>query len=228
MRLPNAAPGEGGRVDYEHFANWCIAAGQKHNAYIAGPCQWFVAHPSDRGTKPCLHWMTKKELPCRFCAMNKTPQEIGYQPVWREVDWRPMLVILYATEREHVERMELHERVVIGREVEIGARLWVRRCSNQEPRFTSSIPRRMVAQDITRCLLTIWKLPELTAWLQTRGASDKGMSLPAPAAPTPAAADVYTAPTADDVHDEYAAVLNRVKEHAAKLPGRNGKPAPKG
>lgn len=176
MRLPNAAPEEGPVIDFDYFNNWSVGGGEKHPAYFAGGTQWFVAHPSDLGSKPCLHWMTKGALPCRFCTGHKTPCQLGYVPLWRAVDSRPLFVIVYGEEREHVERLRLHERVCVGREKDKGARIWVRRTMEQEPRFQTALLRRMREQDITKSLLRIWKLPELVAWFFS--VSDTGVSLP--------------------------------------------------
>lgn len=240
MILPQAAPGEGGKKDHEHFSHWSIGGGERHHAYVAGKTQWFVAHPSDRGTKPCLHWMTKGELPCRFCALHKMPAEIGYVPVWRQVDWRPLVVIVYETEREWIDKLQLHDRVLIGRETELGARLWVRRTLDQEPRFSTTLPRRMVAQDITRSLIVLWKLPELTAWLQLRVSSDIALSLdprveaePQPVEEQPRdvpTVKVYQPPEPGGAAEALGAVFNRIKDKmGGKVaePSTNGKPGKK-
>lgn len=179
MRLPNAAPEEGARFDYDHFNNWQVKGGERHFAYYAGGAQWFIAHPSDRGTKPCLCWMTKNALSCRFCAANKCPVNLGYVPLWRAIDWRPLLVIVYQEEREWIDKLQLHDRVQLGREKESGARIWVRRCLDQEPRFSTTLARRMVTQDITPSLLRLWKLADLNAWLNSQ--SDNALSQPQPA-----------------------------------------------
>lgn len=221
MRLPQAAPGEGPKAEYEHFANWQVKGGEKHTAYIAGPAQWFVCHCSDRGTKPCLTWMTNDALPCRFCAMHKTPQTIAYVPVWRESDWRGMFVILYDTEREWVEPLVLHDRVQIGREREKGAQIWVRRCLQQEPRFNTTMERRRRPQDLTRNLLVIWKMPELVSWLHGQYSSDTAVSLdkpamhePPPVVPDPVAARMSATGAVDDA-------LERLQRRA-KEASRNG------
>lgn len=177
MRLPQAAPGEAGGPDFEHFTYWSIAGGQKHHAYLAGPCQWFVVHPSER-TKPCLHWMTKGEVPCTRCGGKKPKQLCGYLPVWRASDWRPKLVVVYEAEREWLEPLKLHARVLIGRENEKGAQLYVRATLDQNPPFNTTNERRKYPQDVWRSLLLAWELPELTNWFQCRRpVSDNVLSL---------------------------------------------------
>jgi len=235
VKVPKAAPGEGPKKDRDNFSYWSIAGGEKHTAYVAGPAAWVIAHPSDKGSKPCLEWMTGSALPCRFCALHKCPVEVGYVPVYREVDWRPMLVIVYRTEREWIDPLELHTRVTVGREKEKGAALWVRPCLNQEPRFASTLPYRKCAVDIDHSLLTLWKMPELVAWLHTARPSDTAVSLPVPTSPPPEVmhsleGDTAVRPgpyepdplTTDDV---FATTVNRIKEKASKWgpkPSKNG------
>lgn len=180
MRMPKAAPGEGPKKTGDKFVHWKgIAGGQRHFAYIAGPCHWVIGHPSDLGSKPCLTWATKSALPCRFCFAGKCPCEFGYLPVYRAQDYKPMFVIVYSEEREWVEQCKLHKRVQIGREYEAGARLWVRLATNQEPEFQTTLPYRKCAQELEDSLLAVWGMPELVAFLKC-GTSDNALSLAKP------------------------------------------------
>jgi len=226
VKIPQCTPGEGRKDDHIGFSYWRgITGGQKHFAYVAGAPVWLICHPSDKGTKPCLHWMTKGALPCRFCHASKMPQEGGYLPVWAAVNWSPKLLFLYGDEREHVEKLELHNRVIVGREVGKGERLYVRLAMNQEPTFDTTDPRKKVSRDITHSLLLMWKLPELVEWLAR--ASDNALS------PTPvplksdgkefdpmhqAAAKRATAKGATDgaATDDYTKIVNRVKDKTAE------------
>jgi len=148
---------------------------------------WVIGHPSDKGTKPCTDWMTESALPCRLCAMHKVPCELGYVPVYRASDWRPLCVIVYDDERQWIDGFETHQRVQIGREREKGARLFVRPCIEQEPRFTSTIDYRRFPQEVDDSCLVMWKMPELVQWLRCRTVSDNELSLSLDAAPAPAA-----------------------------------------
>ena len=238
MKLPNAAPGEGRQSDRDHWNNWEVAGGQKHHAYYAGGTQWFVAHPSDKGTKPCLEWMTGGKLPCRWCHAAKVPQQIGYVPVFRAVDYRPLFVIVYQEEREWIEMLRLHDRVQVGRESERGARIWVRVCLDQTPAFTTTLARRMVEADITQSLLTLWKLPDLTAWLTTT--SDNPVSIPLKAPETSKTqtttikirdeCEQYTGPLAGlaETEELYEVLKERIIERTKQnKPSANGKHKPK-
>lgn len=241
MKLPQAAPGEGGRNEYENWSYWSVKPGEDHFAYVAGYCKWFVCHPSER-TKPCLHWFTKGELPCKLCAKEKFTAEVGYLPVWRGTDWRPKLVVLYAPEREHVDRLRLHQRILVGRERESGAQVFVRVAANQEPAFNTTREERKRPADITNTLLTLWGIGELVVWLVGTGrVSDTVLSLDndasaeqgsgEPATSHKPDAQPYTGP--DPLHAAAAldGAVNRLTEHAAKWdaePSANGKHKPKG
>lgn len=236
MRIPQCAPGElpGGKRD--QFCNWKVAGGERHIAYVAGFTKWVIAHPSDRGTKPCLHWMTQGELPCKFCAANKCPCELGYVPLYRGIDARPMLAIVYSAERGTIDALELFDRVTVGREREKGAQIWIRRTMEQEPKWTTTLPHRKCAASPDASLLVLWGMPELVAWLQQTAGSDNAVSpapapAPAPAlpkktGPTPPVVRVYGGPEPADVPDTFGAVINRIKEKAGALdakPSANGK-----
>lgn len=237
MKIPNATPGEGARYAHDHFNNWSVKPGERHFAWYAGGAQWFVCHPSDRGTKPCLHWMTKGKLGCRFCGINKVPCQLGYAPMWRAVDIRPLFVIVYEEEREWIEKLELHDRVQIGREKDAGARIWVRVSVDQEPKFQTTLLRRTVKQDITASLLRLWRMPELVAWLT--GSSDNAVSLPPTVEELPDVPDTRTKAVdlegiARNCRFEEAKALAKAEqakknaEWCEKHRNGNGKPKPKG
>lgn len=167
MKMKKAAPEEGPKKTRDHFHHWKgIAGGEKHHAFLAGEVHWIVGHPSDKGSKPCLLWATDNALPCRFCAMGLEPCQLGYVPVYRATDYKTLFVIVYKEEREWMEQLEVHDRIVIGREKGLGARLFVRKSPVQEPEFSTTIDYRKCAQSIEDDLLVTWGLPELTAYLR--------------------------------------------------------------
>lgn len=242
MRLPQASPGEGGkRSNSEHWSYWEVGGGEKHFAYIAGPTQWFVVHPSSR-TKPCLTWMTNGSIACARCAQEKPTDECGYVPLWRGVDWRPLFVVVFGPEREHIDQFALHQRVVIGREKGVGARVWIRTAIDQEPKFNTTVARRREAQDITDSLITIWNIAELRVWLSSRhGVSDnavshapeklEGTNDDVPATARKDAVSSYARPGDGAMLSGSDEAVNRLLQHARRFgdePSSNGKPKPKG
>lgn len=231
MNVPKAAPGEGPKKERDHFPHWSIGGGERHFAYIAGATAWVIAHPSDKGTKPCLCWMTDNALPCRLCAMGKCPARVGYVPVYRAIDWKPLLVIVYDEEQEWIDKCDTHDRVQIGREREKGARLWVRKCADQEPKYATTVARRQHAQDVDESMLTLWKMPELIAWLQCRRVSDNAVTLAPreaskPPASAPAGVKPYVPPddgAADQRLVDYPALAKRIARGEPVKPSGNGR-----
>lgn len=217
MKLPELTPEEGVRDRREHFSNWAIAGGEKQHAYVAGRTWWGKCHPSDKGSKPCLLWMTKNHLPCRFCACGKEAVTMGYSPVWRAVDWRPKFVIVYGPEREHIDPLTTHDRVLIAREKGDGESIYVRRCLEQTPKFVTTLAHRMLPQDVADSLLVIWKISELVSWLKCQPVSDNALSLTK-------AVVVDHAPTESE--ELYGELVNRIKGRGDK-PSQNGKAQPK-
>jgi len=235
MNLPNAAPGEGPIKVRDNFSYWAIGGGEKSAAYVAGPTRWVIGHPSDKGSKPCLTWLTNGNLPCRFCHLQKCPVQLGYVPVYRAVDWRPLLLIVREDMREWCEKFETHMRIIVSREREKGAGLCVRPALDQEPAFCSTIDYRTREQDCQHSLLTLWKMPELVAWMQCGVTSDNAVSLSKPNAltsqgeqfggMTKAAAQKYTPPDPLDANEAFVASVNRLKNKGVAIdakPSKNG------
>jgi hypothetical protein len=242
MPLPNAAPGEGPVRAYTHFRYVGTPTGGRWNAWVAGPCQWFIAHTKGK-SKPCLEKMTKGVLSCPRCAQVAQPQMIGYLPLYRQVDAANVLVIVYELERPFVDVLETHQRVQIGREDEQSDSVWVRAALSPEPKWQTTQPERKVAADCTETLLRMWAIPELTQWYrECCQPSDNAMSLPTGVAVRPDGkpfspmmqaaakrhgADVVgvpdTAATFDAAYAKMAA-----KKAALDKPGENGHTKPKG
>lgn len=163
MSLPKAPPGEGGRSSYTHFHYCATDPAKQWHAWIAGACEWYECHPSKR-TKPCVHIMTSGTLPCKYCAMGLPIETCGYQSLYREVDARPVFVVLHNYTRERVDSLKLHERVVVGREASQSDGVWVARALKPQPLFVTTLKERMRPSDLTETLLRVWGLPELVEW----------------------------------------------------------------
>lgn len=212
MQMPKAGPGDGPKKVCDSFHHWKgIEGGQRHFAYVAGDAHWIIGHPSDKGSKPCLEWATKKTLPCRFCALGKVPCQLGYVPVYRATDYKTLYVVVYGEEREWVEKCGLHDRVLIGREVGKGCRLFVRKQLVQDPEFQTTLSYRKCKQSVEDSLLLTWGIPELTAYLRC-AVSDNAVSLAKPAA-------VDHTPTESE--ELYGELVNRIKGRADR-PSQNG------
>ncbi|PZU56194.1 MAG: hypothetical protein DI547_17110 [Sphingobium sp.] len=149
-------------------------------AWIAGPCHWYLCHSKGK-TKPCLHHMTNGALKCPRCEVGEHAEEVGYLPLYRMLDGKPVMVIVHEASREQIDGLKLHAPVQVGRGAERSDPVWVQPML-VAPRYTSSIADRLKPAKLTPSLLKIWKVPGLMEWLLKRGAA------PAIAAPDETAA----------------------------------------
>lgn len=186
MPLFQTPPGKGGKPRREHWTYTPTPNGTNWHAYIAGPCLWFDCHTKGR-TKPCLHTVTNGALTCEKCSPFEVPEEVGFQPLYREDTGKPVVVVVHEYSRDQVDALRFHQRVVVGREKLIGSPLWIHKALHHEPRYTSSLPHRMRPADPTESLVRLWGMPELVEWFyKQRGPSDTAVSLPQPPPSAPA------------------------------------------
>lgn len=163
MSLPQIpSEGEAGRA-YTHFHYCSTEPGKKWHAWVAGPSMWFFSHPSKR-SKPCLKVLTSGKLDCPRCASDVVPQWLGYLPLYREVDARPVMIVLHEYTREQVEKLRLHERVIVGREDSQSDGVYVTPALTHNPVFQSTLKERLKDADLSETLLRVWNIPELTQW----------------------------------------------------------------
>lgn len=179
-----------------------------------------------------------------MCESGQLAEETGYQPLYREVDAKPVMVIVHGYAREVVDAIGLHKRVLVGRGSDITDGVYVIPALQPLPRYHSTLPERMVPADLTETLLRVWRMPQLVDWYQqTQGR---------PATPASAGVKPKTAPLKSDgqpfsdwtkkaaekaAQDNAAGgdgevfdvlkerMLNKVRE---KEPSTNGKHPPKG
>lgn len=146
-----------------HFRYVGTKIGSTWHGWIAGPPQWYWCHTMHR-TKPCLKELTDGQVECALCGQARAPQNVGYLGVYREVDAKPVLVVLHDEQMERADQLRLHERVLIGREDNAADGVWVSPALKPQPAYHTTLKERMVACDLTNTLLKLWALPELTAW----------------------------------------------------------------
>lgn len=169
MSLRKGTPGEGWTGACDSFSYTSVAPGLKgwFTGWMAGPVYWTLAHEhTDRtpGTKPCLDWMTEGAVRCPRCNTKKLPVWIGYLPLYREQDLKPVFVILHQNALDQVEGLSYPDHLVVGR-VEDKSGVFVRK-SDTAARFSTSHANRKVEFDITRDLVPMWRLPQLEEWLE--------------------------------------------------------------
>lgn len=180
MGFHQTPPGEGSQGSGVHFSYMGTKNNAKWHAFCAGPCVWLECHPHKK-TKPCCDKITRGELLCPFCGSMPPAKTMGFLPVWREVDYRPGCVVLYENQRELVDRFELHERIMMGRESEQSDGTWVARALSPGKRFETTSLVKKLRHDICPSLLRMWKIPTLNAWWEVseKKRSDSPLSLPA-------------------------------------------------
>ena len=231
MPLPQASPGgERGRA-FEHHRYVPTKCGSEWFAYVAGPCQWFWCHTKGR-CKPCLTAMTGGELLCPRCGQITPPQVVGYLPLYRASDSRPVMVIVYECIREKVDVLPHHRRVIVKRQAQQTDSVFVVPTMERTPAFHTTMHCRQRPVDITDTLLRLWQIPELVTWYaETHGKSVNAVSLPAVAKPAEEptqsngkpfspfyrnAAVRAEASVTDDVNSAMQRTLRRVKAKEAK------------
>jgi hypothetical protein len=161
--IKQASPGEGGRKARAHFTYVPTDPKRPWNAYVAGPCMWFTCHTKGR-SKPCLESVTDGELTCPRCNELDPPQDIGYQPLYRAADSKPVMVIVHDYTREIVDSLRFHSRVLVSRGHAASDGVMVNPALDQLPKFQTALPERMRAAQPIESLLRLWGIPELIQW----------------------------------------------------------------
>lgn len=173
MTLRKGTPGKGGGLRPDSFSYTPVGYGLKNSfsAYVAGETYWCEeAHehkpPAFRGSQPCLHWITNGELRCERCRKQPAVLTLGWLPLWREQDHSPIMVILHQDVFDLVRDLRFGQSVTVGRVSEKSS-VYVR---PTEPVswFKSANPFRQRAVDITKDLLTMWRLEDLNEWLRRK------------------------------------------------------------
>jgi len=175
MPIPQQPPEEGGTVRHVQFRYVPTETGTQWKAYVAGKPHWFTAH-TKRRTKPCLHVMTRGELICTRCTADNPARKVAYLPLYREVDTKEVMVILYEHQYDALAALTLHQRVIIGRENQQSDAVWVAPNPAKGQTFHSTFRWKYQNVDLTQSLLILWGLPELVSWYNaTHGAGAKPM-----------------------------------------------------
>jgi hypothetical protein len=180
MPVPKIPSGWGGESAYVHFKYVGTPCGKRWQAWVAGPTVWIVGHTKGR-TKPCLDVMTGGCLLCSRCAQIEPPKKVGYVPLYRMSDAKPVVVIVYEEEEQYTDRLVTHQGVTVAREIEQSDSIFVRAIIGDYPSYKTTLHVRQRAVDCTQSLLAMWAIPEWTAWC--RGSF--GQAMAAPPTPTP-------------------------------------------
>lgn len=186
MALRKGTPGKGGNTRTDSFSYVPVAPGLKSGftGWLAGEPYWCdEAHEhskADPGTKPCLHWMTEGQLDCPRCRRVRPVRCIGWVPLYREQDHKPIIVIVHESAASLLAKLAHPTMVLVGR-VAASDSVFVRRNDTQTLMRTESDARKSPV-DITRDLLMMWNIPALTEWTlkhrdREQASSDSPVSL---------------------------------------------------
>lgn len=180
MRVPSAPRRTGARNKPVHFTYLPIEPNAPFEAYTAGPIWWGPLHML-KPSKPCVYEITSGAVRCRFCASSKRPLAVmkGWVPVYRRQETLAQLVCVDEAQRDQLDALALHTKVVVGRGKGKGVGVYVQLCTNPEPKYVTTLPERQVAADVTESLLTMWNIPELNSFFGRAVASDNPLSLAA-------------------------------------------------
>lgn len=221
MGLRQSPPGDRGDRGHIYWQHVSTPRGIKAwTAWIAGPVLWFKCHQLKR-TKPCIEEITDGELECPWCAGGVPKHTMGYIPLYRELDAKPCYELLYDDAREDLDRLKLHERVMVGRGPGKTDTVYVMKCSVQTPVWQTRDPQRMRPADLTTSLLRMWAIPILIQWYS----ETERVSIPAPKATALTTDTAVTLPEAvaakevppedqGDVGPMYTAAMRRAKERS--------------
>lgn len=164
MGLRQSPPGGGpGRPTYWTHVRTPRGMKAAWHAWVAGPIHWYVCHDLKR-TKPCVHQVTNGEVSCAWCDGLIPTSTKGYIPLYRYPDGKPVYELLYDDAREELDKLKLHERVMVFRGPLQNDIVHVLRLSEQSPAWQTSDAEKRGPRDITVSLLRMWKIPELIAW----------------------------------------------------------------
>jgi len=180
--MRKAPPGEYTVRRGLHFAYTPTEANKPWTAYIAGPCWWLYGHCKGK-TRPCLDWLTEGQLQCDHCCKGQLAELVGYQPLWRESDSKPVCVIVHEGSRAGVDSFKRPQPVTVCREGGFGDGVYFRKPLKPVPVFHAVMPEKLCDADVTESCLRFWKIPALSAWHLSQPGQKSGGVLHPPKEP---------------------------------------------
>lgn len=162
MQIKSEPPG-GVRSRVEHFPYCSTPNGDRWKAFVAGSAVWIRSHGRNR-TTVCATWFTDGEVECQFCKAFDQWEVRGYVPLYRDADSHPCMVIVYEDVRHTVDALNFLERVIVGKEKDPTATVWVQPSPVQHPPFQTSLPHRLKPCDFSRSMLAVWRNQDVCNW----------------------------------------------------------------
>lgn len=169
--LVGRRPPEGGRNSH-----WTVEKrknGKTITGWIAGPCVTVDCHQCEP-TKPCLKKYLGAEHECVGCNNLFRVDSTGYQPIYRHMDGRPVVVIFHRDQFERLDALRHGQHVLIGWPEEKNVGAWIRKDTG--PAFTTTLAERKVDADICHWLPILWKLVGVITADMLRAAAPDGVT----------------------------------------------------
>lgn len=180
------------------------------------PC-WLKCHTKPKTpSKPCLKWISDGALPCPRCNSDWFTENLGYFGVCRETDTADKLVVIREAVRDLSEGLKFGDYICISKEKGGFDLPHIYRHSKQK-KLVTSLPRRKTPADLEYSLLQIFKIPELTSFMASRGSVVPPEKINAEQVPTEStgAVKLITNRLAD-VFKERAKIDRETADRAAK------------
>lgn len=175
MSIRKGTPGRGGGSRPDSFSYTPVGNGLKSafGAWLAGPAYWCEEaheyHERIGPTKPCLHWLTGGEVRCDRCRKQPKVSCLAWVPLYREVDSKPILVIVHEVAADLLAPLRYPDYCLVGR-IDGVSSVFVRKSDSPLSLQTEKECRKRPV-DVTSDLIGIWNVPELNDWLRRKGDS---------------------------------------------------------
>jgi hypothetical protein len=155
MATKGGKPSEEGRVrNWNHVG---AKQGQTWDAWIAGDAIGIFCHVGDDPSTPCLKHYLGKTAKCERCSVMHRREWLFFQPVWRERDGKPCVVIFHADQLDVLERLKNLAFVTIGRAEEKKSGMYLR-AHLREVKFETAFAWKRLPQDISDWLPTLFNM----------------------------------------------------------------------
>lgn len=155
MAVRGGRPPEEGRVrTWTHVG---AKQGTTWDGWIAGEAIGIHCHVGDDPSTPCLKHYLGKGSQCQRCSVMHRREWLWFQPIWRERDGKPVVVIFHADQLDVLERAKNLAFVTIGRAEEKKSGMYIR-THPKEVKFETAFSWKKQPQDISDFLPTLFKM----------------------------------------------------------------------
>lgn len=163
MPVKKNIPGGGGGSRHDSFRYENTPPDEPWNGWLAGEPVWIKGHVGKTPTKICVRWATDGKIPCARCGPRSHVEDVGYVPVYRDPTGAPILVMVYDTSYDFLQRCKPLDYVRVVREGAHTERVVVQKALKQV-KYVTTLKRRQSGVDISEQLVRLWGINEYTEW----------------------------------------------------------------